>query len=161
MRKWIPLLILGTAQFIVVIDTTILNVSIGVLVEEFNTSVTAIQAAIASYALVSAGLLLTGGRAAETLKLRRVFIAGLIIYAVGSALAAASTGIAMLYTGWSAFEGIGAAFVLPAVLALAAATYAGRQRRTAFAVWPEPKQITSPRRGSGCSSMGSRPIQSM
>jgi MFS family permease len=133
-RKWIPLLILATAQFIVVIDTTILNVSIGVLVEEFNTSVTSIQAAIASYALVTATLLLTGGRAAETLKLRRVLAAGLAFYAAGSALAAVSTNISMLYVGWSGLEGIGAAFVLPAVLALTAATYRGRDRRIAFAV---------------------------
>jgi MFS family permease len=133
-RKWIPLLILATAQFIVVIDTTILNVSIGVLVDEFSTSVTAIQAAIASYALVTATLLLTGGRAAETLKLRRVFAAGLAFYAAGSALAAVSGNISVLYVGWSGLEGIGAAFVLPAVLALTTATYRGTERRIAFAI---------------------------
>ena len=133
MRKWIPLLILATAQFIVVIDTTILNVSIGVLVEEFDTSVTVIQAAIASYALVTATLLLTGGRAAETLKLSRVLVAGLVFYAAGSVLAAVSTHISMLYVGWSGLEGIGAALVLPAVLALTIATYRGRDRRIAFA----------------------------
>ena len=134
MRKWIPLLILVAAQFIVIIDTTILNVSVGVLVDEYRTSVTAIQAAIASYALITAILLLTGGRAAETLALRRVLIAGLAVYAAGSALTAVSSHVSLLYIGFSGLEGIGAALVLPSAVALSAATYFGSDRRIAFGV---------------------------
>jgi MFS family permease len=134
MRKWIPLLILVAAQFIVIIDTTILNVSVGILVDEYRTSVTAIQAAIASYALVTAILLLTGGRAAETLALRRVLVAGLGVYAVGSVLTSLSGHVSLLYLGYSGLEGAGAALVLPSAVALSAATYSGSDRRVAFGI---------------------------
>lgn len=117
-----------------VLDQAVMNVSISQLVEDFDTTVTTIQAVIAFYALVMAGLMLTGGKLGDIFGRRRVFVAGLIIYAVGSGLTAASWNVASLALGWSVLEGIGAALVLPSMVALVAANFDGRNRATAYGV---------------------------
>ena len=134
MKKWAPLAVLGLAQFVMVLDQAVMNVSITQLVEDFDTSVSTIQAVITLYSLMMAMFMLTGGKLGDILGRRRTFAIGLVIYAAGSALTAASWSVATLALGWSILEGIGASLVLPALVALIAGTYRGRDRVTAYAV---------------------------
>ena len=132
--KWGALIVLSAAQFLMVLDQSVMNVSISQLVADFDTTVTTIQAVITLYALVMAALMLTGGKLGDLFGRRRVFVIGLVIYGVGSALTAASWSVPTLTLGWSVLEGIGAAMVLPALVALAAGTYSGRDRATVYGV---------------------------
>ncbi|MET7456467.1 MFS transporter [Streptomyces sp. NPDC005574] len=134
MRHWRALIVLGTAQFLMVLDTSVMNVSISQLVEDFDTEVTAIQAVITLYALVMAAFMIIGGRLGDILGRRRVFLLGLMVYGVGSALTAVSPTLWVLVLGWSVIEGLGAAMVLPAMAALVAEAYRGRDRAVAYGV---------------------------
>ena len=132
--KWAVLGVLSAAQFLMVLDQAVMNVAISQLVEDFDTTVTTIQAVIALYALVMAGLMLTGGKLGDIFGRRRVFAVGLVIYGIGSGLTAASWSVPSLMFGWSILEGIGAALVLPAMVALVAGTYRGGDRAVAYGV---------------------------
>src|SRR3954451_11596199 len=134
MTKWAVLAVLAAAQFLMVLDQAVMNVAISQLVEDFDTTVTTIQAVIALYALVMAGLMLTGGKLGDIFGRRRVFAIGLVIYGIGSGLTAASWNVPSLMFGWSILEGIGAALVLPAMVALVAGTYRGSDRAVAYGV---------------------------
>jgi EmrB/QacA subfamily drug resistance transporter len=134
MKKWGVLGVLGAAQFLMVLDQAVMNVAISQLVEDFDTTVTTIQAVIAFYALVMAGLMLTGGKLGDIWGRRRAFVVGICIYAVGSGLTAASWSVPSLMLGWSVLEGIGAALVIPALIALVAGNYKGADRAIAYGV---------------------------
>jgi EmrB/QacA subfamily drug resistance transporter len=134
MVKWGVLVVLGAAQFLMVLDQAVMNVAISQLVEDFDTTVTTIQAVIAFYALVMAGLMLTGGKLGDIWGRRRAFMIGTCIYAAGSALTAASWSVPSLMLGWSVLEGIGAALVIPALIALVAGNYKGNDRAIAYGV---------------------------
>lgn len=134
MSKWSVLVVLAAAQFLMVLDQAVMNVAISQLVEDFDTTVTTIQAVIALYALVMAALMMTGGKIGDIIGRRRAFAIGMVIYASGSALTAASWSVPSLMLGWSILEGIGAALVLPALVALTAATYKGESRAVAYGV---------------------------
>ncbi len=132
--KWGILAVLGAAQFLMVLDQAVMNVAISQLVEDFDTTVTTIQMVIALYALVMAALMVTGGKLGDIWGRRRAFTIGLCIYAVGSALTAASWSVPSLILGWSVLEGIGAALVIPALLALVAGNFEGPKRALAYGV---------------------------
>jgi EmrB/QacA subfamily drug resistance transporter len=134
MGKWGVLVVLGAAQFLMVLDQAVMNVAISQLVEDFDTTVTTIQMVIALYALVMAGLMLTGGKLGDLWGRRRAFAVGMVIYGIGSGLTAASWSIPSLMFGWSILEGIGAALVLPALVALVAGNYKGADRAIAYGV---------------------------
>jgi EmrB/QacA subfamily drug resistance transporter len=134
MAKWGVLVVLAAAQFLMVLDQAVMNVAISQLVDDFDTTVTTIQMVIALYALVMAGLMLTGGKLGDLWGRRRAFAIGLCIYGVGSGLTAASWSVPTLMLGWSILEGIGAALVLPALVALVASNYQGSDRAIAYGV---------------------------
>jgi EmrB/QacA subfamily drug resistance transporter len=133
-KGWLALVALATAQFLMVLDQSVMNVSISALVKDFHTTVTTIQAVITLYCLVMAMLILTGAKIGDMIGRRRAFVIGLIIYACGSALTAASQSVAVLALGWSLLEGIGAALVLPALAALIAGNFEGSRRKVAYAI---------------------------
>ncbi|MEU9733833.1 MFS transporter [Streptomyces sp. NPDC048002] len=133
-RSWRALIVLGTAQFLMVLDTSVMNVSISQLVEDFDTEVTAIQAVITLYALMMAAFMAVGAKLGDILGRRRLFLIGLCVYGVGSALTAAAPTVGVLAIGWSVIEGLGAAMVLPAMAALVAESYRGRDRAVAYGV---------------------------
>jgi EmrB/QacA subfamily drug resistance transporter len=133
-KRWWPLVALATAQFVMVLDQSVMNVSISTLVKDFDTTVTTIQAVITFYCLVMAMFMLTGAKLGDIIGRRRAFFIGLVIYGCGSALTAVSQSVAVLTLGWSVLEGIGAAMVLPALAALIAGNFAGRERKIAYAV---------------------------
>ena len=132
-RKW-ALVSLATAQFVMVLDQSVMNVSISQLVEDFDTTVTVIQAVITLYCLVMAMFMLTGGKIGDIIGRRRAFVIGLVIYACGSAITALAPTVAILTLGWSVLEGLGAALVLPAMAALIAGNFEGTARKAAYAV---------------------------
>jgi len=134
MAKWGILITLAAAQFLMVLDQAVMNVAISQLVEDFDTTVTTIQTVIALYALVMAGLMLTGGKIGDIWGRRRAFTIGLCIYGLGSGLTAVSWDVPSLMFGWSILEGIGAALVLPALVALVAGNYRGGERALAYGV---------------------------
>ncbi|WP_106976814.1 MFS transporter [Streptomyces sp. NRRL B-24484] len=134
MNRWKPLIVLGTGQFLMVLDASVMNVSISQLVEDFDTEVTAIQGVITLYTLVMAAFMLTGGKIGDMYGRRRTFVVGLVVYAVGSGLTAVAPELWVLALGWSVIEGLGAALVLPALAALVAGAYKGRDRAVAYGV---------------------------
>ena len=133
-KSWLALVALATAQFVMVLDQSVMNVSISALVKDFNTTVTTIQAVITLYCLVMAMLMMTGAKIGDMIGRRKAFVIGLIIYACGSALTALSQSVLMLALGWSVLEGIGAALVLPALAALIAGNFEGARRKVAYAI---------------------------
>lgn len=132
--KKLALVALATAQFVMVLDQSVMNVSISQLVHDFDTTVPTIQAVITLYCLVMAMLMLTGAKIGDIIGRRKAFVIGLIIYSIGSATTAASQSVLVLALGWSVLEGIGAALVLPALAALIAGNFEGDQRKAAYAV---------------------------
>ena len=133
-KGWLALVALATAQFVMVLDQSVMNVSISALTKDFNTTVTTIQGVITLYCLVMAMLMLTGAKIGDIIGRRRAFVIGLCIYGCGSALTAASQTVGQLALGWSVLEGIGAALVLPALAALIAGNFEGARRKIAYAV---------------------------
>ena len=132
--SWLPLVALAIAQFVMVLDQSAMNVSISTLVDDFDTTVTTIQAVITLYCLVMAMFMLTGGKIGDIIGRRRAFVVGLVIYACGSAITALAPTVAVLTLGWSILEGLGAALVLPAMVALIAGNFEGASRKVAYAV---------------------------
>ena len=134
MRKWLPLMVLGMAQFVMVIDGTVMNVSITTVVADLGTSVSSMQLAIATFTLTMAALMLAGSGIGNRIGRRRAFVIGSVIYGIGSLITALANNFGMLFIGWSIIEGIGAALVIPAIAALAAINYTGRDRAIAYAM---------------------------
>jgi EmrB/QacA subfamily drug resistance transporter len=128
------LAVLAAAQFLMVLDQSVMNVSISQLVADFDTSVTTIQAVITLYSLVMAALMITGGKLGDLIGRKRVFMIGMVVYGCGSLLTALSWSVPTLALGWSILEGIGAAMVLPAMVALTASSFTGKARATAYGV---------------------------
>src|SRR4051795_8587098 len=99
--SWKPLAVLGVAQFLMVLDQAVMNVSISQLVSDFDTDVTTIQAVIALYSLVMAALMVAGGKVGDIIGRRRAFTIGHVIYGAGSLLTALSWSVPALLVGWS------------------------------------------------------------
>ena len=134
MRKWLPIMVLGLANFVMVVDGTVMNVSIMVVVADLDTTVSSMQLAIATFTLTMAALILAGAGLGARIGRRRTFVIGAIVYSVGSLMTALASGFGMLFVGWSLIEGIGAAMVIPSITALAAINYTGRDRAVAYAL---------------------------
>ena len=133
MKRWSVLIVLGCAQFVLVLDGTVMNVSISTVVADLDTTVTAMQAAITFYTLTMAALMLLGAKLGDVWGRRRAFVVGSMIYATGSLITALSPNFAFLFLGWSIVEGLGAVLVIPAVAALVADNYTGTDRVKAYA----------------------------
>jgi EmrB/QacA subfamily drug resistance transporter len=134
-KKWLPLFVMGLAVIIIVLDTTLLNVSLGTIVRDLHTNIMSLQWVITAYALTLAALTITGGRFGDLFGRKRMFMLGATIFAIGSFIASISHGVGMLIVGESIIEGIGAAIMLPATLSLLVSTYRGRDRALALGVW--------------------------
>ena len=133
-KKWGPLAVLCLAMFIVVIDTTIMNVSIGAIVEDIGTTVQGVQGAIALYALVMAALILPGGKLGDIWGKKRTFLIGLVIFTIGTLTASYAPNLAVLIIGWSILEGIGGALMIPQIQGLIRVGYEGKDRAKAYGI---------------------------
>src|SRR5829696_2151708 len=134
MRKWLPMMILCSAQFVMVLDSSVMNVAISQIVEDLDTTIQGVQTAITLYTLVMAAFMLLGAKLGDILGRNRAFAIGLAIYGAGSLTTALSPNLAVLLVGWSGVEGFGAVLVVPAIAALTAANYEGRERALAYAL---------------------------
>jgi MFS family permease len=128
----IVLLTLASAQFLMTLDSSVMNVSIATVAKDVGTTVTGIQTAITMYTLVMASLMITGGKVGQILGRKRAFAIGCVIYGCGSFTTAISTNLAILMIGWSLLEGIGAALIMPAIVALVASNFAQSERPRAY-----------------------------
>jgi len=126
------LITLAAAQFLMTLDSSVMNVSIATVAKDVGTTVTGIQTAITMYTLVMASLMITGGKLGQIWGRKRAFAIGCVIYGCGSLLTALSQNLAMLLLGWSLLEGIGAALIMPAVVALVASNFAQSERPRAY-----------------------------
>src|SRR5438309_3056219 len=99
MKHRTSILILGTAQFVMVLDSTVMNVSISQVVADLDTTVTGVQTAITAYTLVMAAFMLTGAKLGDLFGRRRVFAIGLVIYGAGSLITALSPNVTVLLIG--------------------------------------------------------------
>jgi MFS family permease len=130
----LPIAIFASAQFVMVLDSSVMNVSISQIVDDLDTTIQGVQLAITAYTLVMAALMLAGAKLGDILGRDRTFAIGLGIYGLGSLTTALSPNLTVLLFGWSLVEGIGAALVLPAIVSLIAGTYSGQQRAVAFGI---------------------------
>jgi len=126
----VVLLTLASGQFLMTLDSSVMNVSIATVAKDVGTTVTGIQTAITLYTLVMASLMITGGKIGQIVGRKRAFAIGCVIYGCGSFITAISPSLGVLMFGWSFLEGVGAALILPAIVALVASNFdrAGRPR---------------------------------
>ena len=122
---------LAAAQFVMLLDSSVMNVAIATVAKDVGTTVTGIQTAITMYTLVMAMFMVTGGKLGSMFGRKRIFMIGCIVYGVGSTTAVAPN-LPILILGWSFLEGVGAAMILPAVVALVAANVPAEGRPRAF-----------------------------
>jgi EmrB/QacA subfamily drug resistance transporter len=133
--KWFALALLSAVQFMVVLDIAIVNVALPSIQVDLGFSQANLQWVISAYALVFGGFLLLGGRSADLLGRRRIFMLGLILFTIGSLLCGLAWSEASLI-GARAVQGLGAAAISPAALAILMTTFAeGRERNIALGVW--------------------------
>jgi MFS family permease len=123
---------LAAAQFLMTLDTSVMNVSIATVAQDVGTTVTGIQTAITLYTLVMATLMITGGKVGEIVGRKRAFAIGCVVYGAGSFTTALAQNLVWLMIGWSLLEGIGAALILPAIVALVASNFGRSERPKAY-----------------------------
>jgi MFS family permease len=126
------LLTLASGQFLMTLDSSVMNVSIATVASDLGTTVSGIQTAITLYTLVMATLMITGGKVGATIGRRRAFSIGCLIYGLGSLTTALAPNLGVLLLGWSLLEGIGAALIMPAIVALVAINVAPAGRARAY-----------------------------
>jgi MFS family permease len=128
----IVLLTLASGQFLMTLDSSVMNVSIATVAKDVGTTVTGIQTAITLYTLVMATLMITGGKIGQIVGRKRAFAIGCVIYGCGSFTTAIAPNLAVLIFGWSFLEGVGAALIMPAIVALVASNFARGERPRAY-----------------------------
>ncbi|MFC9247997.1 MFS transporter [Streptomyces sp. NPDC057136] len=126
------LLTLAAGQFLMALDSSVMNVSIATVAEDVGTTVTGVQGAITAYTLVMAMFMIPGGKVGALIGRRRAFMIGCCIYGCGSLTTAIAPNLPVLLLGWSFLEGIGAALILPAIVALVASNFATERRPAAY-----------------------------
>ncbi len=128
----VVLLTLAAGQFLMTLDSAVMNVSIATVAEDLGTTVTGIQGAITAYTLVMAALMITGAKVGAMIGRKRAFAIGCVIYGCGSFVTSIAPNLTVLLIGWSFLEGVGAALILPAIVALVAGNFAVERRPAAY-----------------------------
>jgi EmrB/QacA subfamily drug resistance transporter len=126
------LVTLATGQFLMVLDSSVMNVSIATVAQDVDTTVTGIQGAITAYTLVMAMLMIPGAKVGALIGRKRAFMIGCVIYGCGSLTTALSQSLPVLLFGWSFLEGVGAALILPSIVALVAGNFPAERRPAAY-----------------------------
>src|SRR6266705_2136453 len=134
-RRWIALALIVVAQFMVVLDIAIVNVALPSIRTDLHFSQEGLQWVITAYSILFGGLLLLGGRLADLLGRRRIFVAGLLLFTVSSLLNGLAWSEGSLI-GFRALQGLGAALLSPAALSILTTTFReGRERNLALGIW--------------------------
>ena len=126
------LLTLAAGQFLMTLDSSVMNVSIATVAKDVGTTVTGIQGAITAYTLVMAALMITGAKIGAIIGRKRAFAIGCVIYGCGSFTTSIAQSLPVLLFGWSFLEGVGAALILPAIVALVAGNFPAEKRPAAY-----------------------------
>ncbi|MDQ0582483.1 MFS transporter [Streptomyces rishiriensis] len=126
------LLTLAAGQFLMALDSSVMNVSIATVAEDVGSTVTGIQGAITAYTLVMAMLMIPGGKVGALIGRKRAFMIGCVVYGCGSLTTALAPNLPVLLVGWALLEGIGAALILPAIVALVAGNFTVERRPAAY-----------------------------
>lgn len=133
-RDWLGLGILSAGLGLIVLDGTIVGVALPNIMADLRLTLSDAQRVSSIYAVILAALLLTTGRLADRWGRKRVFLAGLVVFAAGSALAAAAASSSFLLSA-RALQAVGAALIMPSTLSTVNAVFRGKYRATAFGVW--------------------------
>jgi EmrB/QacA subfamily drug resistance transporter len=133
-RRWSVLVLLCAAQFMVILDATVVNVALPSIARSLHFAPADLQWVVTAYVLLSGGLMLLGGRAADVAGGRRVFLAGLAVFTAASLSSGLAPSAGALIAA-RAGQGLGAAMLTPAALAIITATYEGAQRAAALSTW--------------------------
>ncbi|MFE5898235.1 MFS transporter [Streptomyces sp. NPDC056488] len=131
-KKSVVLLTLAAGQFLMALDSSVMNVSIATVAEDVGTTVAGIQGAITAYTLVMAMFMIPGGKTGALIGRKRAFMIGCVIYGCGSLTTALAPNLPVLLIGWALLEGIGAALILPAIVALVAGNFNEKRRPAAY-----------------------------
>src|ERR1700755_2292083 len=134
-NRWVTLVLVSLAQFMVILDATIVNIALPTIQEDLHFSQADLQWVVNSYTLLFGGFLLLGGRAADLAARKRIFIAGTVVFSAASLLNGLATSSGMLI-GFRALQGLGGALVSPAALSIITTTFPeGPERTKALGVW--------------------------
>ncbi len=134
-KRWIALILLCSAQFVVVLDASIVNVALPTIGEALDFSESSLPWVVNAYVLTFGGFLLLGGRLADLLGRRRVFMSGLVLFALASLAGGLATNSGQLIAA-RAVQGLGAAILSPAALSIVATTFRdGAERNKALGIW--------------------------
>ena len=133
-HKWVPLVTVCLGAFMLLVDVSIVNVALPKMTEDLHSSFTSLQWVVDMYALVLASLLMIAGSLGDRFGHRRLYIGGLVLFALASLACGLAPNVAVLITA-RGVQGIGAAGMFTATTALLSAAYQGRDRGTAFGVW--------------------------
>ncbi len=133
--RWFALIFIALGLAIVIIDNTVLNVSIPYILRDLHINFSSIQWAISGYSLTIAAVLITVGRLGDMFGYKRMFLLGIIVFVIGSFIASESNGAISLLIGRALIQAIGAAITLTSALSLLAFTFSGNERAVAFGIW--------------------------
>jgi EmrB/QacA subfamily drug resistance transporter len=133
-RKWWTLAAVAFGLFMIMLDNTVVNVALPSIEKDLHISISQLEWIVTAYALVFAALLITGGKLADLLGRRRIFVVGLVVFTLSS-LACGFAPSAGFLIGARAVQGVGAALMNPATLSIITATFPPRQRGQAIGIW--------------------------
>src|SRR5206468_5827170 len=133
-RKWWTLAAMCFALFMIMLDNTVVNVALPSIQNDLHASLSALEWTVNAYTLTFAVLLVTGGRLGDIFGRRRMFLFGVVVFAVASATIGFSPNDAWL-VGWRAVQGIGAAFMMPATLSIITNAFPPEERGKALGTW--------------------------
>src|SRR5689334_14900156 len=126
--------LLAMAMFVLVVDTSVMNVSIAAVVHDLHTTVSGVQSAIALEALVSAAFILIGSKVADLIGRKRAYVLGLLAYAVGALAMTLARDLLAIIVFWAVIGGLGASLLLPSMQALVHANFDGAAQKRAYAM---------------------------
>jgi MFS family permease len=132
-ERLLPFL-LAMAMFVLVVDTSLMNVSISAVVHELGTTVSTVQSAIALEALVSAAFILIGSKIGDLFGRKRAYVLGLVAYAIGAAAMAVAQTIVPVFIFWAIIGGLGASLLLPAMQSLIHGNFEGKAQKATYAL---------------------------
>ena len=133
-RQWLSLIILSLSLAIIILDASVVNVTLPAIRKQFGATLVDLEWISATYAVVYGSFIITWGRLGDMLGRRRIFMAGIATFIIGSSMVGFANSIGMIIAG-RAVQGMGAAMSSPATLSILSATFTGRARGIAFGVW--------------------------
>jgi len=127
-------ILLAMAMFVLVVDTSLMNVSISAVVHDLHTTASGVQSAIALEALVSAAFILIGSKVGDLIGRKRAYVLGLLGYAIGALAMALAQSLTAIIVFWALIGGLGASLLLPAIQSLIHGNFEGDDQQKAYAL---------------------------